>query len=180
MKIFKKTGKVVEPVIDGAEKDFAYIGNEYIAFMGGVPDGNEALIEIDYAQSRIVRDDILSAMTSSKKVGSFTRAERAVYDQLKAPTSQELQDHIVSGVRLHVAERILSHASQGTQMNMAAAAAAGILDDDQLAAFREGLQWVAAVRLKGKELIQNGVADYENDEHWPEPSEAATALAALF
>ncbi|MCB1423176.1 MAG: hypothetical protein KDJ69_12070 [Nitratireductor sp.] len=83
-------------------------------------------------------------------------------------------------IRQEVSDRIYAHASAATQMNMAAAAAAGLLNADQMAAFQAGLAWVAAMRAKGAELAAAGAVDFADDSHWPEPSPEAVALAAAF
>lgn len=97
-----------------------------------------------------------------------------------AESEAEIAARITAGVRAEVARRILAEASQATQMNMAAAGAAGLLSADDQAAFREALGWVASTRAKGAELAAALDPTFADDAHWPEPSAAARALAARF
>lgn len=76
-----------------------------------------------------------------------------------------------------VTNRIFAHASANTQMNMTGAATAGLLSEDEMEAYKQGLVWVSQMRAKGVELIENEVDDYHLDSHWPEPSVAAVTLA---
>jgi hypothetical protein len=75
--------------------------------------------------------------------------------------------------------RILAVASESTQMNLASAAAAGLLDEADLAAYRAGLGWVAAMRATWAPLAEAG-ADPADDAAWPACPPEAAALAARF
>lgn len=81
-------------------------------------------------------------------------------------------------VRAEVHRRILARASYNTQINMAAAAAAGRFTGADADAFQDALDWVDAMRTKGQELVADPT--YADDSHWPEPTAAAIALAARF
>lgn len=94
-------------------------------------------------------------------------AERAAFDLVKA-------------IRVEVARRIIAEASAATRENMNAAMTAGVLSESEQVAFVDAFQWVEAVRAKGKELAASMDASFEEDHHWPSPSEGARALAARF
>ena len=175
MKVYKLSAPLVnEPAITGLERTFLYTGSFFIMLDGSIDDPSAT--EVDWCTNDEVKQELVQCLSKS----NLDDVEKQAFDLITAPTAAELQSEHQAGVRTEVARRILAQASYSTQMNMAAAAAAGVLDGDQLAAFREGLQWVDSMRQKGKELILNGDADYQNDEHWPEPTEAASALAATF
>lgn len=62
-----------------------------------------------------------------------------------------------------------------TTANLQGAAIAGMLDAAQMAAFRSGQDWVAAMRGACRAAIAAG-----DDPAWPEPPEALVDLAAEF
>lgn len=87
---------------------------------------------------------------------------------------------LVEGVRTQVAQRIEAHASKATQINMAAAAAGDLFTGSERLAFKAGLAWIAAVRAKGAELIENNDQTFNEDRHWPKPSVEALELAGKY
>ncbi len=64
--------------------------------------------------------------------------------------------------------RIFAIAGATTQINLAAAAAAGLLDADQMATYRAGLAWVEAMRA----ACATGI--------WPEVPAGVAELAATY
>ena len=76
--------------------------------------------------------------------------------------------------------RIFAVADATAQMNLAAAAAAGGLDADQMLAYRSGLDWIAAMRVACQTLIADGAADASDDATWPAIPDGVTALADQF
>lgn len=64
--------------------------------------------------------------------------------------------------------RIFAVADETAQMNLAAAAAAGVLEEEQMTVYRAGLAWIHAMRAACA------------DGHWPEPPAEVVALAARF
>lgn len=178
MRIFNISGPVTEPPIEGVKKNFTYVGRVYFAVLDGpVPDGVE---EVAWEEDRAKRDEIISVLRKGRRVAALDPVEEQVYDTLRAPTATEQEETFVDGVREQVGVRITAIASLSTQINMSAAAAGGLFDEAQMAAYQAGLAWVAATREKGKEIIRKNVEDYDNDEHWPVPPENAVALAELF
>ena len=110
------------------------------------------------------------------KVVDAPNWDQKKYDELFAlQTSMEF----VAQVKEFVGAKIFAHASQNTQMNMSAAAAAGVLTDEQLVAFREGLQWIAQIRAKGVDVVKEKQLDFATHD-WPEPSTPAQQLADAF
>ncbi|QAX31810.1 hypothetical protein ETW24_19125 [Leisingera sp. NJS204] len=65
-------------------------------------------------------------------------------------------------------ERILAVADETAQMNLAAAAAAGALDETQLQIFRSGVSWIHAMR------------EAQADGNWPDVPPGVAELAAAF
>ena len=85
-------------------------------------------------------------------------------------------------VKEEVRRRILLEASMFTQINLAAAAAAGkfVKGTPDFLAYLDCLNWVDQMRKTGAELVAAGDATFANDEHWPAPPSRARQLAARF
>lgn len=75
--------------------------------------------------------------------------------------------------------RILAVASETAQMNMAASAAAGLMSDDDVEAFRDWCTWRSAMINRARSLA-GGDAPIEDDGTWPVIPKNAAALAAYF
>lgn len=65
-------------------------------------------------------------------------------------------------------EKILAVVDETAQINLAAAAAAGALDAAQMAAYRQGLAWIHAMRAACA------------DGNWPEAPADVVSLASAF
>lgn len=76
--------------------------------------------------------------------------------------------------------RIFAVVDATAQMNLAAAAAAGGLDADQMLAYRDGLDWIAAMRAACQTLIADAGADAGDDAAWPAIPDGVSALADQF
>lgn len=76
--------------------------------------------------------------------------------------------------------RIYAVVDRTAQINLAAAAAAGVLTNIQMAIYREGLQWIRSMRATWPDLAEDERKTITLDHHWPEPSEAVKALGASF
>lgn len=175
MKVYELSAPLVnEPKITGPERTFLYAGNFFVMLDGSINDPSAT--EVDWHTDDEVKQELVKYLSKA----NLDEVEKQAYDLVTAPTATELHSAHIAGVRSEVARRILAHASQGTQMNMAAAAAAGMFGEAELKAFQAGLQWVGLVRQKGQELVINGVSDYTSDEHWPVAPEAAAELAKRF
>lgn len=75
--------------------------------------------------------------------------------------------------------RILAVASTTKQLNMAAAVAAGLLDDTGKGLYTQGLLWIASMRQTWHNLAEQG-ADVYDDANWPECPEAVIEFANNF
>lgn len=83
-------------------------------------------------------------------------------------------------IKSECARRIFAVASANTQLNMAAAHAAGLLSAPQAVAFADGLAWIASMRATSKSLIATHDTSYASDEHWPTVPSNVADLAAEF
>jgi len=81
--------------------------------------------------------------------------------------------------RAECARRILAACDAPTQVNLAAAAAAGLLSPPQRAAYRALLQWIARMQAAWRPLAEAG-RDPGDPAAWPGLPEAAAELSALF
>lgn len=81
--------------------------------------------------------------------------------------------------RTECERRIYAVADLHAQMNMSAAAGAGLLTEDQMNAWKSGLLWVSQMRATWEPLAA-GIADIHADANWPECPAAAAALADGF
>lgn len=86
----------------------------------------------------------------------------------------------VDDVKAECGRRIYAIASAPTQINMAAAEAAGRLTPEQSAAFVAGLDWITAMRAACASIIAGGIVDYTDDAHWPVCPPEVVALANAF
>lgn len=75
--------------------------------------------------------------------------------------------------------RILAVVPETAQVNLTAAAVADLLPAADLAAFKAGLGWIAAMRAAWGPLAA-GSADLYADASWPAVPEGVAALAARF
>ena len=101
-------------------------------------------------------------------------------DERQQALIESVKQDIAKGIREEVARRILSCASTATQMNLAAAAAGGMLSEDQMTAYRAGLAWIAQIRATGASLVAAGDPDFADDAKWPTIPTSAAELAAQF
>jgi hypothetical protein len=77
------------------------------------------------------------------------------------------------------ARRILAVCNEHAQINLASAAAAGLLAADDLQTYRTGLAWVAAMRQAWRPIAEAG-ADPADDTAWPAVPDGVAALARRF
>jgi hypothetical protein len=75
--------------------------------------------------------------------------------------------------------RILAVASTTKQLNMAAAVAAGLLDDTGKGLYTQGLLWIASMRQTWHNLAEQG-ADVYSDSNWPECPAEVVEFAKAF
>lgn len=75
--------------------------------------------------------------------------------------------------------RILAVADETAQINLAAAAGAGALSDEQRTAFSAGVQWIGQMRAAWPALVASG-ADLSDDANWPAVPAGVAELAEAF
>lgn len=75
--------------------------------------------------------------------------------------------------------RILEVVSTTMQINMAAASAAGLLTEDQKAAYINGLGWIQSMRETWRQLVDDGLDVYD-DMNWPLCPDDAAEFANQF
>ncbi|WP_083099514.1 hypothetical protein [Pseudophaeobacter leonis] len=81
--------------------------------------------------------------------------------------------------RLECRRRIFAVVDEMAQINLAAAAGAGLLSAEQMAAYIAGLEWITQMRGTWAGLVDTG-ADLSDDANWPAVPDAAATLAATF
>lgn len=81
--------------------------------------------------------------------------------------------------RLECRRRIFAVVDEMAQINLAAAASAGLLSDVQRAAYISGLAWITQMRGTWPGLVDAG-ADLAEDANWPAVPDGAAALVAAF
>ena len=103
------------------------------------------------------------------------------WTQLETPEARAAaqQAHRQAVARAECQRRLLAVASEATQINMAAAAAAGLLPKDQMTTYRAWVEWVAAMRVQAAVLADKAL-DPTDDACWPECPPEAIALARAF
>lgn len=94
-------------------------------------------------------------------------------------TAQALAER-ARAVRAECAMRIFAVADQAAQMNLASAAAVGLLDADQIATYKAGLSWVAAMRTACGAAIADPDLDHTADAAWPAVPAGVAELARAF
>jgi len=77
-------------------------------------------------------------------------------------------------------KRIHAVADATAQMNMASAASANMLSEDQMTAWKQALAWVQQMRGTWQAIAADTTKDITDDVHWPECPVAAAALADGF
>ena len=103
------------------------------------------------------------------------------YTQIITPTAKTEGRRLRrrEAARMECRRRIMAVANETTQINVTAAASAGLLTADQMTAWRAALGWVAAMRANWRTLAQSG-ADLSEDANWPALPAGVAELAAAF
>jgi hypothetical protein len=100
----------------------------------------------------------------------------------RAKTESELADELAARRDEGKAEcrrRIFAVVDEMAQINLAAAAGAGLLSDAQRGAYIAGLGWITQMRGAWPDLVDSG-ADLADDANWPAVPDGAAALVAAF
>ena len=100
------------------------------------------------------------------------------WTQLETPEARARaqQAHQQAVARAECRRRLLAIASESTQINMAAAAAAGLLPKDQMTAYRAWVKWVAGMRAQAATMADKAL----DPADWPECPPEALALVRTF
>jgi len=83
-------------------------------------------------------------------------------------------------IKAECRRRIFDEVNETAQINLAAAAGGGLLDADDLTAYRSGLVWIADMRERCQTLIVAANPNYRDDGEWPAIPTDAAALASRF
>lgn len=94
-------------------------------------------------------------------------------------SNAEVQAQKTQAAKTEASRRIFEVVDANAQMNLASAAAAGILTSGQMTTYQTGLQWVAGMRAKWPVLVADG-ADIYDDANWPAVPAGVQALADQF
>lgn len=89
-------------------------------------------------------------------------------------------DELASMVKAECQRRIYAVVDQVAQVNLAAAAAGGVLTAEQMTVYRAGLAWIAAMRAACGTLIAASDQAFAEDRHWPTPEASIVTLADAF
>lgn len=81
--------------------------------------------------------------------------------------------------RVECRRRIMAVCDETAQINLAAAAAAGLLSAGDLATYQTGLAWVAQMRAAWRPMAEAG-EDPADNAHWPAIPPGVADLAARF
>lgn len=127
-------------------------------------------------------------------VPGFPKGFRAFASETAGPGDDMVSDGVfervptppLSGAELNVAikmecqRRIYAVVDQIAQVNLAAAAAGGVLTAERMGVYRAGLAWIASMRAKCGDLIAASDQTFTEDSHWPAPAASIVALADAF
>lgn len=90
------------------------------------------------------------------------------------------QSDLALATKAECQRRIYAVVDQIAQVNLAAAAAGGVLTSKQMTDYRAGLIWIASMRAACGTLIARNDLTFVEDEHWPEPAATIVTLATAF
>ena len=117
-----------------------------------------------------------------KVVAVYGRQQKADQEYLQdghADLTPFQAETLADAARNECRRRIIAVADAEAQMNMASAAAAGLLNDTELTTYQSGVGWVASMRGTWQSLADSG-ADIYDDANWPSIPAGVEDLAALF
>ena len=83
-------------------------------------------------------------------------------------------------IKAECKRRIVAIVDPEAQINLAAAAAGGLLSTDQMTVYRAGLVWIASTRTVCGTLITNTDQTFASNSHWPIPDQSIVDLGAEF
>lgn len=118
-------------------------------------------------------------------VGTYANRQTGIAEEAMADDDAEILAYenpappLAERTAAECTRRIYAVVDQYAQINLAAAAGAGLLNEAQAATYRAGVLWVAAMRVAYASIVEDGL-DPADDANWPQPSAEIVALAAAF
>ncbi|MCP4595773.1 hypothetical protein [Neptuniibacter sp.] len=85
-----------------------------------------------------------------------------------------------ASVKNECERRIFKVASANTQQTLNMHATLGNLSEEQMTVLRAGMAWIDSCVAKSRALVANKVADYQDDKHWPAPTQEMIDLANTY
>lgn len=119
---------------------------------------------------------------ASDQVVTWGGADWVVRDKTPEELAQKAAEEAAARTLTGKAEcrrRIFAVVDEMAQINLAAAAGAGLLSEAQRASYIAGLAWIQQMRGTWPGLIDAG-ADLSDDANWPAVPDGAAALVAAF
>lgn len=96
------------------------------------------------------------------------------------PTEQQITDRRLEQAKAECRNRIFAVADEIAQVNLAAAAAGGLLTPEQMTVYRSGLVWIHQMRANCAALAGDHGSDIPSDASWPDIPAGVAKLAAAF
>lgn len=96
------------------------------------------------------------------------------------PTKQEITLQRLEQAKAACRARIFAVADEVAQINLAAAAGAGLFSPSELLTYRAGLQWVEAMRQNCGTLAMKHNMEISADESWPDIPAGVAELAERY
>jgi hypothetical protein len=96
------------------------------------------------------------------------------------PTAEQITMQRVAQVKTECKRRIFAVADEIAQINLAAAAGAGLFTPGEILIYRKGLQWVENMRENCVPLAYDHEAEITADASWPAVPDGVAELAAQY
>jgi hypothetical protein len=103
-----------------------------------------------------------------------------IVDGSPAPLAPQPVAVTAQAVNAECQRRIYAALSDNAQKNMTANAAAGNLSAADMAAWKEGVAWIAQMQTVCRALVAASDASYADDSHWPPCPTDTVHLAAKY
>lgn len=89
---------------------------------------------------------------------------------------QSASEVIAPSIKSECKRRIYAEIDAVAQINLASAAAGGLLSDASAKTYASGLKWIADMRAACADLIASADESYGDDDHWPKIPKSVRAL----
>lgn len=123
---------------------------------------------------------VIDLATGNKTIVPYTPAEVAEARAQAAEETIKRAKELPASIKAECQRRIYAVVDQIAQVNLAAAAAGGVLTSDQMTVYRAGLAWIASMRAVCGQLVTNKDEAFKDDRPWPDPDPTIIALADQF